>query len=140
MLVLVPQVLRWLLLAAQVWIGGPILYLCVLSISAILTTQKRQTEDSSSSAHLSSNFALLIPAHNEEAILGTLLESLSMLVYPQDRYTVYVVADNCTDNTAELARATGWVRVYERFDETRRGKGYALSWLWQKLEEDQLIY
>ena len=50
------------------------------------------------------------------------------------------MADNCTDRTAEIVRATGWVRVYERFDETKRGKGYALNWLLQQLEEDQLIH
>ena len=72
-------------------------------------------------------------------MLGNLLESLSELAYPKDQYTVYVVADNCTDNTAELARETGWVQVYERFD-TKRGKGYALNWLLQKLEENQLIH
>lgn len=137
------QILRWLLLAAEVWIAGPILYLCILSVSAILTTKKREAEHSSASSELVSphfNFGILIPAHNEEAMLGILLESLSKLEYPKDQYAVYVVADNCTDNTAELVRATGWVRVYERLDEVKRGKGYALNWLLQKLEENQLIY
>lgn len=139
---LVLQVLRWLLLPMEILIAGPVLYLCLLSFSAILTTQKRKTEDANPSSHTFSytNFAILIPAHDEEAILETLLESLSVLAYPKDQHTVYVVADNCTDNTAELARKTGWVRVYERFDLAKRGKGYALNWLLQKLEEDQLIH
>jgi cellulose synthase/poly-beta-1,6-N-acetylglucosamine synthase-like glycosyltransferase len=139
---LILQILRWLLLAAEVLIALPILYLCILSISAILTAKKRKNQHTASSPPVSSdaNFAILIPAHNEESILLNLLESLSALVYPKDRYTVYVVADNCTDRTAEIARATGWVRVYERFDETKRGKGYALNWLLQQLEEDRLIH
>ncbi len=132
------QVLRWLLLAAEVWIAGPILYLCVLSFSALLTAKKRRVEDTPASARF--NFAILIPAHNEEVVLNTLLESLSALTYSRDQYCVYVVADNCTDTTAELARATGWVHVYERFDQARRGKGYALNWLLQKLEEDRLTH
>ena len=132
------QVLRWLPLVAAAGTAGPILYLCILSFSAILTTKKRKVEDMPTSTRI--NFAILIPAHNEEIILGTLLESLSALGYPKNLYTVYVVADNCTDRTAELARATGWVHVYERFDQTRRGKGYALTWLLQKLEEGQSIY
>jgi len=137
------QILKWALLIVELWVTGPVLYLCILSVSAILAAKKRETEHTSTTsttAPLQFNFAILIPAHNEEAMLGTLLESLSALVHPRDQYTVYVVADNCTDNTAELARATGWVRVYERLDGARRGKGYALNWLFQKLEEDQLIY
>jgi cellulose synthase/poly-beta-1,6-N-acetylglucosamine synthase-like glycosyltransferase len=136
------QIVRWLLLAAEVWIALPILYLCILSISAILTTKKRKTIDTTTSSSTSStaHFAILIPAHDEESILENLLKSLSELAYPKDRYTVYVVADNCTDQTAELVRATGWVHVYERFDATKRGKGYALSWLLQQLEENQLIH
>ena len=73
------------------------------------------------------NFAILVPAHNEIDVLGTLLRSLAVLDYPQDHYAVYVVADNCTDTTAELARATGWVQVYERFDQNKRGKGVLIE-------------
>src|SRR5260221_1050775 len=103
----VMQVLRWLLLVAEILIAMPILYVCILSVTAILITKKRKAEKtnlSSESPH--HNFALLVPAHNEELLLvGNLLESLSALAYPKDQYTVYVVADNCTDKTAELARA-----------------------------------
>src|SRR5690349_15169009 len=111
------QILRELLLAAEVFIALPILYLCILSIAAILSAKKRKTRDIASSpyASLNVNFAILIPAHNEEAILHNLLKSLSALTYPKDQYTVYVVADNCSDRTAEIVRASGWVRIYERF-------------------------
>ncbi len=139
---LVLQVLRWLLLAAEVLIAVPILYLCILSISAILVAKKRKAADIARSSRISehAHFAILIPAHNEEAILGALLESLSKLVYPKDQYTVCVVADNCTDGTAELACTFGRALVYERFDKNLLGKGYALNWLLHKLEEDQLIF
>jgi len=143
MLMMVWQALRWLLLTAQILIALPILYLCMLSISAILTAYRRKASYARSAwekepSHI--NFAILVPAHNEEGILNTLLESLSLLTYPKEQYSVYVVADNCTDGTAELVLATGWVHVYERFDSERRGKGYALSWLMQKLAEDHLMY
>jgi len=136
------QVLRWLLLTAEVCLAGPVLYLCVLSFAAVTTAKRRKVEvaGSSSQPSLPARFAILLPAHDEEAVLGTLLGSLAELDYPKGSYTVYVVADNCTDSTAEVAQATGWVHVYERFDEVKRGKGYALSWLLQRLEEDQLIY
>jgi len=124
-------------------IVGPIFYLCVLSFSAILAERKRQAKNAQLSSRLESanyTFAVLIPAHNEEVVLGTLLASLAHLDYPEDQYAIYVVADNCTDNTANLARAFDRTNVYERFDGIKRGKGYALNWLWQKLEEDHLAY
>ena len=139
---LVPQVLRWLLLLMEILIAGPVLYLCLLSISAILSVRKHKTKNTACSSSRSSclNFAILIPAHDEVAMLGTLLQSLADLAYAKDHYSVYVVADNCTDATAELARATGWVHVYERFDRDKRGKGHALNWLLQQLKQDRLNY
>ena len=136
-------VLRWLLLAMEALIAGPIIYLYIISISAIITQKRRQTQTAqflSAAEPMCSTFAILIPAHNEQDILGTLLDSLAGLDYPRDQYTVHVVADNCTDSTANVARATGWVHVHERFDKIKRGKGYALNWLMQELEENQLIY
>lgn len=79
-------------------------------------------------------FALLVPAHDEETTIGRLLSSTRQLAYPAGRYDVYVVADNCSDRTAEVARAAG-ARVEERFDQASRGKGYALRWLLTRLRE-----
>ena len=138
---LVLQALRWLLLSIEIVIALPIVYLCIVSVSAFLTTKKRKDTFVVSSAATSiASIAVLIPAHDEITVLGTLLESLAALEYPKDHFDVYVVADNCTDTTAELARTTGWVRVYERFDQNKRGKGFALNWLMQKLHEDHLFY
>lgn len=81
-------------------------------------------------------FMAIIPAHNEAAVVGNLIESLKKQNYPKDLYDIYVIADNCTDNTAEIARKAGAI-VYERFDETKKTKGFALNWfLAQKIEED----
>lgn len=78
-------------------------------------------------------FAILVPAHNEEKLLPTLLESLSQLHYPRQLFAIHVVADNCIDNTALIARAAG-ATVHERFDLDNIGKGYALQWLLARLE------
>ena len=137
------QVLGWFLLTAEVLIAIPILYVCILSFTAILITKKRRavnTNPASSEESTRYNFAILVPAHNEELLLGNLLKSLTELAYPKDKYAVYVVADNCTDTTAELARLIDGIRVYERYDADRRGKGYALGWLLQQLKEDQLVH
>ena len=81
-------------------------------------------------------FMAIIPAHNEEAVVGNLVESLKNLDYPKDLYDIYVIADNCTDNTAKVAKEAGAI-VYERFDEKRKTKGYALQWFFKKkIEED----
>ena len=81
-------------------------------------------------------FMAIIPAHNEEAVVGNLIESLRNQTYNTDLYDIYVIADNCTDNTAKIAKEAGAI-VYERFDETKKTKGYALNWfLQQKIAED----
>lgn len=81
-------------------------------------------------------FMLIIPAHNEETVVGNLVDSLKKLDYQKDLYDIYVIADNCTDNTAKVAKESGAI-VYERFDEKKKTKGYALQWfLQQKIEEN----
>ena len=72
-------------------------------------------------------FGVIISARNECRVIGNLVQSLKKQDYPQDLVTVFVIADNCTDNTAEVARNAGAI-VYERFDKEKIGKGYALDW------------
>ena len=73
-------------------------------------------------------YAVMICARNESAVIGKLLESINTQDYPKEYVDVYVVADNCTDNTADIARKNGAI-VTERYDKTKIGKGYALSYL-----------
>ena len=81
-------------------------------------------------------FMAIIPAHNEEAVVGNLVESLKKQNYNKELYDIYVIADNCTDHTAQIAKEAGAI-VYERFNSTEKTKGYALDWfLKQKIEED----
>jgi cellulose synthase/poly-beta-1,6-N-acetylglucosamine synthase-like glycosyltransferase len=71
-------------------------------------------------------FAVVIPAHDEEEVLGSTLSAVAACDYPPDRVSVLVVADNCADRTAAVATAHGAACV-ERFDAALRGKGYALA-------------
>lgn len=80
-------------------------------------------------------FAVVIPAHDEEAVIGPLLDSLARAAYPKDALVVHVVADNCADRTAEIARARG-ATVHERRTEDRRRKGYALAWAVENILKD----
>ena len=81
-------------------------------------------------------FMAIIPAHNEEAVVRNLIESLKAQNYNKELYDIYVIADNCTDNTAKVAREAGAI-VYERFNPSKKTKGYALDWfLQQKIKEN----
>lgn len=77
-------------------------------------------------------FALIVPAHNEEKIISKTIYSLSALIYPKKNYDVFVIADNCTDQTAQIARALG-TTVLERKNPDQKGKGYALRWAFDKI-------
>lgn len=77
-------------------------------------------------------FALIVSAHNEETVIANMVSSLKSLDYPEDAYDIFVIADNCDDNTAEEARSAGAI-VYERFNKNLRGKGYALEWMFDRL-------
>ena len=81
-------------------------------------------------------FMAIIPAHNEESVIANLIDSLKEQTYNKELYDIYVIADNCTDNTAKIAKESGAI-VYERFNPTKKTKGYALDWfLKQKIKEN----
>jgi cellulose synthase/poly-beta-1,6-N-acetylglucosamine synthase-like glycosyltransferase len=81
----------------------------------------------------SARTVIVVPAHNEQAILRERLSSLNEAA--EGRARVLVIADNCTDSTADIARDVG-VEVIERIDPSRRGKGFALDFAKRHLELD----
>lgn len=80
-------------------------------------------------------YAVLIPARNEEAVIPNLIASIKKQDYPSELITIFVIADNCTDNTAKIARECGAI-CYERFDNDHRTKGFALQFLFERIRED----
>ncbi len=84
-------------------------------------------------------FMIIVPAHNESKVIRQLVESAKAINYDKELYDIYVIADNCTDNTAKIARDAGAI-VYERFDETKKTKGYALNWFFKKVYEEGKRY
>ena len=80
-------------------------------------------------------FACLIAARNESLVIGDLIDSIKQQTYPAELVTTFVIADNCTDNTAEIARERGAV-VYERQNKELIGKGYAIDALIKSIEND----
>ena len=81
------------------------------------------------------DYAVLISARNEQAVIGDLLRSLKQQTYDAGHIHIFVMADNCTDDTARIAREAG-ATVYERYDRQKVGKGYALEALMAHLQED----
>jgi cellulose synthase/poly-beta-1,6-N-acetylglucosamine synthase-like glycosyltransferase len=98
-------------------------------ITGLFTTRKFKP------ANKLHKYAILIAARNEDAVIGNLLESIKLQDYPQELITVFVVADNCTDRTAEVSAEHGAI-CYERFDSEHRTKGFALQYLVKCIERD----
>lgn len=84
-------------------------------------------------------FALVVSAHNEEAVIGQLVENLKHLDYPKYMYDIMIIADNCTDKTASIAKEYG-AMVFERFHREKRGKGFALEWMFEKIFQMEKKY
>ncbi|MBQ4517409.1 MAG: glycosyltransferase family 2 protein [Clostridia bacterium] len=80
-------------------------------------------------------YAVIISARNESGVIGHLIDSIKQQTYPAELIDTFVVADNCTDDTADIARSAG-AYVYERFNTEQVGKGYALDWLFKNINND----
>lgn len=98
----------------------------------IVSLMKKDKPHQETKAH---RFAVLIAARNEETVINHLIDSINTQMYDQGEVTVFVVADNCTDQTAACARKMGAI-VYERFDQTKIGKGHAMEFLLNQMEKD----
>ena len=79
--------------------------------------------------------AILISARNEGNVIANLLDSIAAQDYPSELVTVFLVADNCTDNTAEVGRKCGAV-VFERNNLEEIGKGYALHYALERIDAE----
>lgn len=84
-------------------------------------------------------FAVIIPAHNEERVVGPLLDSLASQNYPRELFDIHLIADNCTDHTSEVSRKHGAI-VHERVDKGSRGKGFVIEWMLEKLQNSNEVY
>lgn len=110
----------------------PIEY-AILFIAGLFAKQKTFPE-----AKEKLKYGVVIAGRNEEKVIGNLIESIKKCNYPQDKIDVFVVAHNCTDNTANVARESGGgnSQVYEYNNPSERTKGYALKYIFKKIDED----
>ena len=122
----------YILREALVWIVTIFwLYQVLISICSLI-----KLKDKPLKIEKNHKFMAIIPAHNEQEVISNLIDSLNNQTYDRSLYDIYVIADNCTDNTAEIARKAGAI-VYERENREQQTKGYALDWfLQQKIKEN----
>jgi 1,2-diacylglycerol 3-beta-glucosyltransferase len=117
--------------AIDVLIVGYLLFLTALAVGTSPTVESPGTPWR--------RFAVLVPAHDEELVIGRLLASLQQMDYPRDLIDVCVVADNCKDQTPSISRDLG-ARVYERTSSSEHAKGFALRWLLDQLKHEHRAY
>ena len=93
-----------------VWLTVMLIYQLYLTVFGF----KRDTRDYQEHEP-ESRFLVLVPAHNEEKVIGDMIRNLQAMDYPAELYDFYIIADNCTDSTAEVARSLGaHVLVHEK--------------------------
>ena len=104
------------------------LYLLLLTVAAALHPERKLIDGVFRGEHNpETRFILLIPAHDEEILIGTVIADLRKQTYPDTEYETVVIADNCEDRTAEIATEAG-ATVLTRNEPDIRGKGQALHW------------
>lgn len=104
-------------------------YRDIYKVTGIFATRKFKE------AEKQHKYAVLVAARNEETVISNLVHSIRSQDYPSELITIFVVADNCTDSTANLARKEGAI-CYERFDPDHRTKGFALQFLVENIKND----
>ncbi len=87
-------------------------------------------------ANVQKKYGVIIPARNEENVVANLIESIQKNNYPQDKLHIFVIAHNCTDRTAEIARNCGRVTVYEYNNPNECTMGYAFKHLFECINRD----
>ena len=112
----IQQALIWII--TIYWI-----YQLIISVCSLITLKEKPLL-----VNKNHKFLAIIPAHNEEAVVGNLIESLQKQNYPKNKLDIVVIADNCTDKTKDVAESYG-VKIFERHEEdpAKRTKGDALS-------------
>jgi cellulose synthase/poly-beta-1,6-N-acetylglucosamine synthase-like glycosyltransferase len=110
-----------LITVLSLYILGVSFYIFVITVAAYFFRKRV------SHAGRTLKIAVIIPAHNEEGHIAATVENVKRSRYPKGCYSVFVIADNCTDGTEERAKRAG-AKVFKRLDLQKRGKGQALDW------------
>ena len=119
------------------WLGLMMVYQMVLSLFGFGKKEKDYQDHDPES-----RFLVLVPAHNEEKVIGDIVRNLQQMDYPKDLYDFYIIADNCTDHTAEEARRLGAkvIETRKESEDSPTGKPIALRKALQSLGDYQNRY
>jgi cellulose synthase/poly-beta-1,6-N-acetylglucosamine synthase-like glycosyltransferase len=112
-------------------IGGA-LELAVLSIGLLRYRLRDRIPGNPERIRKAPRIAVIVPAHNEEQTIARCVASIRKCQWEGSHWSIYVVADNCTDGTFDIAGSAG-ADVLVREDPERRGKGFALDFAFSKL-------
>lgn len=114
--------------AIQIAVYVTFVYYFIISLFGFI----RRNEPHAGTYKPVTSFACVIAAHNEEKVIGNVVDSLKEQNYPRELFDIYVIADNCSDNTAKVALEHGAI-VYRRTKSTEKGKGYAIEWMFERI-------
>ena len=122
------QVLQWVLEALTALCGLWLTIMLAYQLYLTVFGFRKKTKDYEDHDP-QSRFLVLVPAHNEERVIGDIIDNLNRMDYPRELYDFYIIADNCTDRTAEVARAAGAQVIETRKDgpDAPTGKPIALK-------------
>lgn len=129
---IITELIFW---SAFLYIAGVTAYLTILTVAAYFFKKPIGRGTPSDRFRI----AVVIPAHNEALQIASTIQSIRNADFPADRSSVFVIADNCSDNTGEVARREG-AQVVERNDPDNRGKGQALDWFFRQRAEIYVSY
>lgn len=113
-----------------------VMYTLYYFMLAIFGLKKRKKHALAAPKH---SFAAVICAHNEERVVGNLIDNLQEMNYPAELLDIYVVADNCTDETGRVCEEHGAI-VFTRVNKEQVGKGYAMDWMFEQLLQQEKQY
>ena len=133
---IIANIIKCFIIANAVVISFFVAYHLLFLMCYVFFRLTRRGASQPSSTPKYNKFAIIVPAHNEELMIGDLVESVKDLDYPKNRYTLIIIADNCTDKTEEIVRKKG-IQCFARTDSNKRGKPYALNWILKRIDVDR---
>ena len=118
------------LISLLFWFYDPIIYI----LSKVMHRKRPQAFPAT--PNKLNRFAIIGCAHNESLVIDQLIKSVYATHYPKNKYDLYVICDNCTDDTADVVRKAGAIAM-ERENKDEKGKGFALKWMFEYLEKEK---
>jgi cellulose synthase/poly-beta-1,6-N-acetylglucosamine synthase-like glycosyltransferase len=117
------SIITLIIFLITLYLSASTIYLLVLAISYFIIKDK----DNPVCSFNFNRFIILVPAHNEELLISTICQSLLNINYSKQLYDIFVIADNCSDNTVDMCKLYP-VNVMSRYDINNMGKGYAIDY------------